>query len=104
MYWELKNKKLASGDDISAIVVGLQVSAFLTSFSQLLGQPLDISTYPELYQTFRLKIEASKNGNAILTSSLACGCFQTGETDDYSFLSSPTCHSDEDDGHSHYTV
>ena len=26
MYWELKNKKLASGDDISAIVVGLQVS------------------------------------------------------------------------------
>ena len=25
MYWELKNKKLASGDDISAVVVGLQV-------------------------------------------------------------------------------
>ena len=34
MYWELKNKKLASGDDISAIVVGLQVIAFLMSFRQ----------------------------------------------------------------------
>ena len=32
MYWELKNKKLASGDDISAIVVGLEVSAFLIGF------------------------------------------------------------------------
>lgn len=29
MYWELKNKKLASGDDISAIVVGLRVSVNL---------------------------------------------------------------------------
>ena len=34
MYWELKNKKLASGDDISAIVVGLQVCTLLMSFSQ----------------------------------------------------------------------
>ena len=45
MYWELKNKKLASGDDISAIVVGLQVSALLLSFSQA----LDINSFISLF-------------------------------------------------------